>query len=195
MRGEGRWKGVGSGDGIHAELRGRDQNYPASLWLLRTLPTKPCTERPPAFGLCTPVVEITHSSSGVHLRSRGCSCGLSWACLPARSYSVLSLPSHLQVCAPRLMKEGMLGRRFTISLWKSCSVRWSQLPPAAPGAAFPSPWGAGPVCASSVGLSLLADVSPFLSLNPRDVPFHQRSLLGDQGTPLTQAPWGSWSFN
>lgn len=88
----------------------------------------PVHEPPPAFGLCTPVVEITHGSSRVHLRSRGCSCGLSWACLPARSYSVLSLPSHLQVCAPRLMKGGMLGRRFTFSLWKSCSVSWSQLP-------------------------------------------------------------------
>lgn len=47
---------------------------------------------------------------------------------------------------------------------------------------------------SSVGLSPPDDISPSLSsprlslhVNPWDVPFHQRSLLGDQGTPRTRA--------
>ena len=156
----------------------------------------PLHEPPSAFGLCTPIVEITHAYSRVHLRRRGCSHGLLWVNLPARCYSVLSLPSHRQVCAPRLMIHDWERRKTIYHLLMKIMQHHSE--PAAPDAVFPSPaipWGAGPTYASSVGLSLLADISPFLSLNPWDVPFRQRSLLRDQGMPLTQAPLGSWSFN
>lgn len=109
------------------------------------------------------------------------------ACLPVAT-------SVLPVWWYTTGKEGMLGGDSPSPYER----RAASVGPGCPDAVFPSPalpWGAGPVCARSVSLSLLADISPFLSLNPRDVPFRQRSLLGEQGTPLTQAPLGSWSFN
>lgn len=149
--------------------------------------------------VCAQLLLRSHTAVQEPTWRRGCSHGLSWVCLPAGSYSAPSLPSRRHVRAPSLMVHDWERRNAgkTIPHLLTKGVR-RQLDPAAPDAVFPSPaipWGAGPVCARSVGLSLLADISPFLSLNPRDVPFRQRSLLGEQGTPLTQAPLGSWSFN
>lgn len=105
----------------------------------------PLHEPPSAFGLCTPIVEITHAYSRVHLRRRGCSHGLLWVNLPARCYSVLSLPSHRQVCAPRLMIHDWERRKTIYHLLMKIMQHHSE--PAAPMQYFlllPSLEGRGP---------------------------------------------------
>lgn len=130
--------------------------------------------------------------------------GLSWVHLPSRSHSGLSLPSHHQVCVPAQMTHiwEVLGRGFTISLWKSFTIRQSQLPQIQYFLFLLSLEGWGPSVRApwSVSawwhLSLPLQSTPLsLHVHPCDVPLRQRSLLGDQGMPVTQASLGSWSFN
>lgn len=160
--------------------------------LLRTLPTKPLQQPPPLFGVCTAAAEITHAVQEPTWEEEVASSWASWVCLPQDLIQFSLFPaSHALLLSDGAIstgKDGMLGRFYPISFTKACASRTRR-----PRQFFlPAvPWGVGahlclgPVC--------WLDISPF-SLNLLDVPFRQRSLLGEQGTLSHKPPWDPWSL-